>query len=461
MAKAKKEKVSEIPTRLDNSFADIVSGIGSTLNPEATPLSQLDPLFYNNRWQLLSNLRQVLSQMYCEHGLVQAIVDIPVDDAFRGGVEIKSSQLSEENITELHAKMDEMGDMTQISQVYKWNRLFGGGGLLILTEQEDYKLALDVNHLDNLEFRAADLWELFYTQQNADYFTAEGKLMPESVKKDFMFDYYGKPVHNSRVVITKGIVPPSFVRPRLRGWGLSVVESLVQSLNQHLKTKNLAYEVLDEFKLDIFKIKGFNQALMTSAGVTKIQRMIALVNQQKNYQNAITMDADDSHEGKQLNFSGISDILKEVRIQIACDMRMPMSKIFGLSATGLNASGEDDIEVYNSMVESTVRFKAKKTCFEVIKLRCQQLFGFIPEDLSIEFKPLRVMSSEQEETIKTNKLTRITLALEKGLISALEAKEAINRDNLLGVKIDTTSENLEVPSVAEGDTDETNKTVNE
>jgi phage-related protein (TIGR01555 family) len=236
-------------------------------------------------------------------------------------------------------------------------------------------------------------------------------------------------------------VAPAFVRPRLRGWGLSVVESIIQSINQFLKTKALTFEVLDEFKLDIFKVHGFNNAMLTKEGTDRILKRTALANQQKNFQNALTMDTEDDHQSKQLNFSGIAETKKEIRIEVASDLKIPMTKLFGQSASGFN-SGEDDIEVYNGMLESEIRSKAKKPCREVAKLRCIELFGFEPDDLEIEFKPLRVLSHEQEESVKDKKMGRIVTALDKGIMSTSQAQEAINRDNLLPVKLDITEESL-------------------
>src|SRR5208283_5766536 len=95
-----------------------------------------------------------------------------------------------------------------------------------------------------------------------------------------------------------------------------------------------------------------------------------------------------------------------IRMQIASDMRMPLTKVFGISAAGFS-SGEDDIENYNSMVESSIRQKGKFDIIKMIKLRCQKMYGFVPDDITIEFKPLRVLSSEQEENVKNAKHARL------------------------------------------------------
>lgn len=407
-----------------------------------TQLSQVNTLFINNRWYLVSNMRQLLSQVYVEHGLIQTIVDVPVDDGFRGGIEIKTKQLDPDQITELNATMEEKGDIEAVAYGAKWNRLFGGGGVMIITGQ-DPSTPLDMSQItedSQVEFRDVDMWELFWSKQNTSDYSAviDG---PDLNDVEF-YDYYGVQVHKSRVIKMIGYKAPSFIRPRLRGWGVSVVESMIQSLNQYLKAKNLTFEVLDEFKVDVFKIKNFTNTLLSPLGDQKIRNRVALANQQKNYQNAITMDSEDDYIQKELSFAGISETMQGIRMQIASDMRMPLTKVFGISATGFS-SGQDDIENYNAMVESQVRSKVKYGLLKVIKIRCQQMFGMVPDDLTVGFKPLRMLSAEQEENVKTQQFNRLLAAKTAGELSSLEFKDALNKANLLPIQVDTSVESLQ------------------
>jgi phage-related protein (TIGR01555 family) len=261
--------------------------------------------------------------------------------------------------------------------------------------------------------------------------------MDDNLKDVEYFDYYGQQVHNSRVLKIKGMIAPSFIRPRLRGWGLSVVEALIRSINQYLKSTDLTFEVLDEFKIDVYKIKGLSNALLTPKGVETINKRVGIANAQKNYQNAISMDSEDDYTQKQISFAGIAEVMDGVKKQIAADLRMPMTKIFGMSASGFS-SGEDDIENYNSMVESTIRSQAKYDIIKIIKIRAAQLYGIIPDDLEISFKPLRILSSTDEEAVKSQKFVRILQARQAGYITDLEFRNACNQDKLLPVQLNTT-----------------------
>src|SRR6185437_8474209 len=182
--------------------------------PNGVQLSQVNTLFNNNRWYLVSNMRQLLSELYVEHGLIQAIVNTPVDDGLRGGIEISSKQLDEKEVQHLQTTIKRQKDLITVGRGSKWNRLFGGGGVIILTNQ-DPMTPLDVEAITEdspLEFRAVDLWELFWDRQGANGYN------PAIQSEVFeYYSYYGTKLHKSRVLKMEGLIAPSFIRPRLRG----------------------------------------------------------------------------------------------------------------------------------------------------------------------------------------------------------------------------------------------------
>ena len=424
----RKKKVTSNENNFQNSFSDVL-GFGTPY--PSVQLAQVDTLFKNLRYYLLSNFRQVLSQMYVEFGIVRTIVDLPVDDAFRGGVTFTTQELSEEELLDLHTTVDRQNDLMIVAQAHKYNRLFGGAGVLVLTEQ-DPTTPLDLKKLykaDRLDFHAVDLWELYYDHVNLDIEII--KPVPRDLSN---YSYYGIKVDKSRVMPLVGLVAPSFIRPRLRGWGFSVLEPIVRPLNQYLKTGDLIFEVLDEFKLDIYKINNLASTLERADGEALVRKRIQLANLQKNYQNAITMDALDDYVQKEHSFTGISETIAQNRMQIACETGIPQAKLFGEASQGFG-SGQDSIENYNCMVE-TVREKAKFEVLRAGELRCMQLFGYIPDDLSVEFKPLRILGAEQEENVKTQKFSRILQSKQSGELTTEEFRDAINRDKLLPIQLE-------------------------
>lgn len=431
MAKKVKATTTAEQSYIANSLTDLISLMSQGTGVYA-PVSSTNTFSYNNRWYILSNNRALLTEMYIEQGIVQTLVDQPVDDGFRAGFDIKAPELSADEIEKLQAYCDEHRVIESIMQAIKWARLYGGGAILVATNQRP-NTPLNMNAINNtspLSFIAVDEWELNFTQAN----------LPEAMLPDMLqptYDYYGITVDGSRVLPIRGKQAPSLRRPQFRGWGMSALEPIVRSFNQYLKYQDVLFELLDEAKIDIYKIKGFTQTLMTKDGTQGVSKRIQLANTLKNYNNALTMDSEDDYDQKQITFAGLAEIMKEIRIQVACDLKMPVTKLFGVSSAGFN-SGEDDIENYNSMIEGEIRSKSKYMVVQVLKICCQKLFGMVPEDLTITWKPLRILSAEQEENVKREKYARIQQTYQAGLMTDIEAKSAINKDSLLAIEIEET-----------------------
>lgn len=442
MAKTKKITGDETAQIL-NSFQDFSQNL-MPFNNTGGPINELsstDTLYFNLRWYLISNYRQLLSEIYVEHGLVQTLVDQPVDDGFRGGFEVKTSQLDGNDIEKLNIFMERNGVTYAIKQALKWSRLFGGGAVLIIND-EDPTTEFDIDNVTPdmpLEFRAVDLWELYSYQQNVDGEITVGGAM--GADNSEFFDYYGHKLHHTRVYRIQGKEPPSFIRPRLRGWGMSEIEKVVRSLNQYMRNQDVVFALLNEAKVDVYRLEDFNSTLLSNGGTQAVTKRVQFANMIKSYISALVMDKNDEYEQKQINFSGLAEVLTQIRQGIAADLKMPITKLFGISAAGFS-SGEDDIENYNAMIEGEIREKSKFIVLDMMEIVCRKLFGFSPDDLMIEFKPLRILSAKEEEEVKDMQFNRTLSTFQNGLATAQEAKEAINKDSLVGVEVDETSEAL-------------------
>lgn len=426
---------AEKAKQIINSLSGLLSGVAFDAAQQTTQLSQVTTLFKSNRWYMLSNMRQILSELYAEHGLIQTFVDQPVDDAFSKGITILCDQLSEEENAELTAYLEEHNILDTIKQGIKWNRLYGGGGVLVVTGQPPETPLAELKKGDKVKFIDIDMWELFYTKQNTEQ--GGGTMSYEQISSfndgsNQEFNYYGTRVNGTRTLIMKGKKAPSFIRPRLRGWGMSIVERVVRSYNQYMKNEEVLFEFMDEGKIDVYKFKGFNTALATKGGTEDIQKKAQLTNQLKSFTNSVVMDMEDEYQQKQIAFSGIAAVIQQVRQGICSDLRMPMTKLFGQSTGGFS-EGEGETENYNAMIESEVRTPSKPVIIGVLKIICQSLFGMTPTDLKVQFPSLRVLNSEQEQAAKNAEYNRYSGMYAQGMLTAKEYSELLKKHDLLDI----------------------------
>jgi hypothetical protein len=120
------------------------------------------------------------------------------------------------------------------------------------------------------------------------------------------------------------------------------------------------------------------------------------------------------------------------RMDLAAALRFPLTKLFGDSSTGFGG-GQDAQENYNSVV-SGMREGAEPILLEVAGLRCQQRFGFLPEDLSLEWKPLREMDGPDEAQVQEAKSKRVLDYFDRDLMDGKEASEQLRNDGNLTVE---------------------------
>ena len=389
-----------------------------------------EPLVRATKHSLITLNWQELTYAYVNFGLVQRFIDQPILDALRGGIVVKSKELGDK-VKDIDIYMKDKGIYDAFINANKWKRLYGGGGLIINTSgKPDQPLNIDdIPQGAELELYDADLWELIYAFNVESVNEFENDEGTGTVK----YNYYGVPLNDQRVIRLSGKRAPALVRRQLRGWGMSELERLMMSINQYMKNQQCIFEGLDEFKLDVYKFTGFNEALAT-ANEEQIAKKVREVNDNKNFQNAVVLDKEDDYVTKQITFSGLAEMVKEIRVGVACDLNMPITKLFGISSAGFN-SGDDDIENYNAMIESEIRQPLRTPLLKVLKIVCKILFGFIPEDLDFEYKPLRILSGEQEEKVKSRKLERILNSLKLGIIDAKTACKVINNSNVLDIQI--------------------------
>jgi phage-related protein (TIGR01555 family) len=377
-----------------------------------------------------------LNYFYKTHGIIQTAINQPVLDGLRGGVEIHSDEMDEDDIKELQEFMEEMDILDGVvGGAATWARLFGGGAIVINDGASDFSEPL----LPNAPLRALTLypaarWELGSPHKLEDptaIVTTDSPWEYAASRTSEFYSYYGMKLHKSRVLTLTGREAPWMVRWMLQGWGMSEIERMIEAFNLYIRTTNVLYDLLNEAKVDVFMIDGLRETLMSDGGNQKMLSRIATVQAAKNMNNALLMDKNDLYEQKQLTFTGIAEVMKENKMGIAAALRMPISKIFGVSSTGFS-SGEDDIENYNAMVESDVRNRIRRPIRQVIDLCMRYKWG-TTFDYTIKFKPLRVMSAKDEEEIRERKFNRVVQLYDRALMDSEEVGQALQKDVLVSV----------------------------
>lgn len=383
---------------------------------------------YNNiSLQMLSLQRILLTYLYKTYGILAKVVDIPVDDAYKGGgFDLEADTIDEDDLNDLKKTMTLFQDIKQLKTARKWARLFGGAALIAISG-EDLAKPLNYENLQGkpLEFMAVDRWQLSYTEPNINMPNGFWQLTNYArIEVDKM-----QKIHSSRICIVNGKEAPYLIMQQIQGWGISIYEQIFQDMSQFFKARNVLFELLDEAKTDILKLATLSTALSSSQGERALQRMVDMIARNKNYKSQITLSKDDEYDQKQISFSGIAEILKEIRIMMSGSANMPVNKLWGEGVTGFG-SGEDSLENYNSQIENEIRTPDDPIIDWVLKLRCYQLFGREVDDLVKTWKNLRVLSAIDEQNITDHKMANVLQLFDRQLLTPQEIMEYLKKQQI-------------------------------
>ena len=445
-----KTKESDLVQNNVNHFLTNISGnnniFGNSdqINNKFDFLSNPSTLFRSLRNYPISNFRNFCADLYMEHGLVRTLIDVPVEDGFSGGPDIfdKGGELDDDDLAILDSEIEMKQDFQSLAQANKWAGLYGGGAIIVVHEDQNPENEFSIDDIqkgDEIEFMHADVWELYAGVFKTSGYGTDKFIKPYHDIERESFQYYGNKIHSSRILKILGEVVPSINRGQFVGWGASKIEHLIRPMTQFILSNNVIFELMSEAKIDVLKIGGMFDRLKTQQGSEEAAKALQSISYLKNYLGMMAIDREDDFVSRTMNFAGLKDIMSENKAQLASELRMPISKLFQTGSPGLN-NGEADLETYNRMIESSVRDKVKHAALTMMKVRCQSLFGFVPEGLDFNFKPLRTMTEEQEENIKNIKINRIVSLAQGGIISPKETKEMINASEVLPMKLKVNDE---------------------
>lgn len=426
MAKNRNKKQNTVNNAKSNAVNNgLESSLGLPCDERPNPI--YDAAGHNITPYYITFWFPYLTNAYKSIGFVQSAINQIVDDAFRNeGAIIDAATLETDELERLRRDFYEY-DVEDIKDAIRWGQLYGGGCIVANTDQNP-TLPLDEKQLQGrrLKFLASDRWHCS-PADGVNIHVAKEFYLTDVVNN---FKNPLQVIDSSRVKCFTGLPTPIYIRNIMSGWGLSIFEAILKPLQQYLKAMNVALELLDEAKIDVIKIFDLASVLLSDDGEQKIRKRIDIVTKNKNYKSSIAMDSQDDYQQKQISFSGLPEMIVQIQFLVCAALKRPYSKLFGKGSSGFS-SGDDDLENYNTIVDSEIRTPATQLVKWAVGLRCAQLYGRIPPDLKITWKPLRVMSEKDMSEINSRKLADYLQLVDRQIMTKKQVAQKLTEENIV------------------------------
>ncbi len=215
-------------------------------------------------------------------------------------------------------------------------------------------------------------------------------------------------IHESRLIISQGVVVSRNQMVAGRGWGDSVLVRCLESLRDFGLTWGGAAVLMQDFAQAIVRIKDLADTIGAN-GEDVIRARMKLMELSKSSLRTLVLDSEETYERQATPITGMPEMLDRFCQRLAADARQPVTLLMGQAPAGLNATGASDIRFFYDRCaarqESTLRPQLDKL-FRLLMLShdgpCR---GVEPENWSITFRPLYEMTAKEDADIRLAQAT--------------------------------------------------------
>lgn len=415
------------PTAARDSFQNFKARLGyGTGNLSSGATYSLDYISHN---------RQLLENIYTSSWIASKAVDTIAEDMTKKGIEVTSLDEAAETET-LMSEWDRLRVWDRICDTIRWSRLYGGAIAVLLIEGQDLTTPLRVETVGKGQFRGLLVLDRWMVQPSLSNMVKEygpdfGLPKFYSTVADSAMALPGMKIHHSRIIRIEGQPVPYYRRLAEQGWGISVLERMYDRLLAFDSTTAGIALLVYKAHLRTLQMEGYREILATGGQALEgVLKQVEMIRALQTNEGITILDSTDTFTAHNYTFSGLDNVLLQFGQQLSGSLDIPLTKLFGQSPAGLNATGESDLENYNSGIHQQQETKLRSAVAKLLEVSYRSTFGHAPADaFAFKFRPLKQMSETDKATIANTIATAVATAEERGIIDAPTAAQELRHSS--------------------------------
>lgn len=373
------------------------------------------------------NLSYVELESAYQDWLPGLIIDTPCQDMVRQWREITTPELEADKIKEYEAQEEDLNIKDKVLEGLKLGALYGGSVIVIGTDgtgDPATPLKMESIKPGSLKFlRVFDRHEI----EVADNYTLNYLMSDEP--EFYRINGTSQVIHKSRIVRFDGDYLPPRLRRQNNGWHQSKLKRPYDALKNAIESLGITQEMLQEAKIDIFRIPDLLDMSQTEEGTQALLNRFATANMSKSTNNATLMDADEEHQQKQINLANLDNVNQMLLGVAAAAASIPAVILLKKSPDGMNATGNSDIRIYRGEIRSKQENELKRKLRYLDKIQCMNLWGEIPDGWNFEFNSLDIPTPKEQADLEKTKAERDQIYLNLGVIDEIVVAKQLMNDN--------------------------------
>ena len=294
---------SKITNKTNDGFKTLYKGLGQKRDI-TTNTSYSRNAYISQNYQICNGLYS--------NALAGKSVDIPIEDAFRGGREFICEDQDKLKLYKDYLKYLKIDE--KIKNAMKWAKIFGSAVIIIISDDDEMSEPLILDNIKNGDIKdiiVLDRWQMYTMDINRNPLSSNF-LSPHK----YHVTRTSTAIHHSRVIKIDGMNTTLYDKEIMNGWGLSIYERLYKDIMNAQMSPDLLINLLIQSNVDVFHMKGFNETLQNNNDDLALKRLEYVTNG-KSLFNGIALDSEDQYTNISKTFSGL-DSIHDKFIELIC-----------------------------------------------------------------------------------------------------------------------------------------------
>lgn len=437
--KAKQTKDIKTTDAYSNPPARLGSFTPNLLNSTEYPLTRLTQQY------------QLMNSLYRSHWIIRRIIDVIPEDMTKNWYKI-TSQLQPDQERKYTRQERRTKTKESILKGLRWGRLYGGAaGLILLDRQSDMlEESLDYDLIMPDDYKGLlilDRWsgispstELITDINDPDFGLPKYyNIMPEGAGQALR-------VHHSRIVRFPGRDLPNWEEQAETYWGASEIEHVYDELVKRDNTSWNTAQLVFNANIKTITNSDLTETLTVASAKAQqqtIARLEAMAHLLSNM-GLLALNSGEEFATHQYTFGGLAEVNEQFMMDVAGAAEMPVTKLFGRSPAGMNATGESDMQNYYDTIESKQESRLQPIIDKLLPIMCISAFGGIPDDIDYKFNPVRRLTDQQRSELGKSGTESVLQAYSQQVIShQIALKELRSLSETTGMWTNITDDDIE------------------
>lgn len=400
-------------SEMNDGYGNVIAGIGQGRDKPSRGF------YYNHTY---SDVELVAA--YETSFLPRRIVDTVAEDATRRW---RKWTTEKDLISPLEKEEQRSGILKAVEKAIKNARLLGGCAVYFPVRGQKADTPFVAGTVGKGDLRRVILFP-------------QNELREGELDQDFDSENFGKPtyyilgrpdgtdvkIHHSRLMIFTGDERPLGLGRETNYWGRSILQTVLNATKNVDGSVSAIATLILEARIDVINIKGLMAQLAGRPGYEQeLLKRFGMASMSKSVNGTLILDEGEQYQQKSQTYGSLPELLDRFFQYVSGACGIPVTRLFGTSPGGMNATGESDIRHYYDRVQTLQNNTITPAMANFDEALIRSALGRRPKGIFYTWRSLWQTTEKENSDIALNIAKTGDIMVKSGMIDSYSMGHAV------------------------------------